>query len=1016
MNTLSPRSTVDSLLRLVRFYLACVEAEDLRALRLPLSAYGRSFLAPWTGKEPLFHPDAVEVPLQVGPAEREFIERGTALAAQTERLFYGYPVHFDKEDYLTPLFFTEVTVSREQGRTVLRRSPQSGLKLNHHLYRRGGLSLEEVLLIQEHLEGEFGSFQRRLEAAFEALELPRPPWNGSLERCPAQGSEEGWRSVAVLFRSEYSQYTRHLRYELNQFLKYEKLSAEAPTTALGSLLSDHVRGQAQRQADADFSPIVPLSAAQQDAVRSALSSPLTVVTGPPGTGKSQVVVSVLAALARAGRPVLFASKNNRAVDVVRERLRELLGEPWDWTLRLGSREHLDAARKEMADRLARLEEVGPPDAPQTSDIEKSRRRLEELDRELSNVSALRSSFLEALERAASAKAKLPAEWQVHNGPTPGRLPAGAEELIERAVRIASGRSLTLGEWLLRVFTPSRAALRCREELESVLQALPEAVAERAREMLEPADGAGKVDWKKHQKAAETLRAYAAWVAAESEVSSTGEALNALRPAAEILEEKARVLGERTGQEARLLSRHWTEMILADYRKATAILKSYFDLVEERPATGTVWREHFERLGTRCREMSRYFPVWIITSLSARQAIPLEPGLFELVIIDEASQCDIASALPLLFRSRRAVIIGDPHQLRHVSTLRPGEEETLAGETGCTDLLLDWSYRRRSLYDAAEAAVSRTGGRPFLLDEHYRSHPEIIEFSNQAFYQGKLVLRTNLAALRGRLTEQPLGVYWHDVQGEALLRGHSAINPAEAEAVIATLERWLAKGLGASAASVGVVTPFRAQMDLIERALRAQPWWPEVQGRVTVGTAHRFQGDERDIMLFSPVVAPGLKPGAAKWVALEEHQLLNVAVTRARAVLHVFGHRRACRDAGGYLARLVEYTEGVADRSQASRFESAAERALAEILDKAGLWYRRQVPVKSFRLDFLLIAPLGGRYDLEVDGRQHLTADALREDAIRDKTIRALGYAVVRIPARDVIYSPGQVEALLRSLS
>ena len=64
---------------------------------------------------------------------------------------------------------------------------------------------------------------------------------------------------------------------------------------------------------------------------------LVTMTGPPGTGKSQLVVDLLASCAHAGKPVLFASKNNKAIDVVRARLRALLGEDCDWTLRLGSR-------------------------------------------------------------------------------------------------------------------------------------------------------------------------------------------------------------------------------------------------------------------------------------------------------------------------------------------------------------------------------------------------------------------------------------------------------------------------------------------------------------------------------------------------------------------------------------------------------------------------------------------------------------------------------------------------------
>ena len=67
-------------------------------------------------------------------------------------------------------------------------------------------------------------------------------------------------------------------------------------------------------------------------------------------------------------------------------------------------------------------------------------------------------------------------------------------------------------------------------------------------------------------------------------------------------------------------------------------------------------------------MSHLFPCWAVTSLAARGRVPFTAGHFDLVVIDEASQCDIASALPLLFRAKRSVIIGDPQQLRHITAL------------------------------------------------------------------------------------------------------------------------------------------------------------------------------------------------------------------------------------------------------------------------------------------------------------------------------------------------------------
>jgi superfamily I DNA and/or RNA helicase len=172
---------------------------------------------------------------------------------------------------------------------------------------------------------------------------------------------------------------------------------------------------------------------------------------------------------------------------------------------------------------------------------------------------------------------------------------------------------------------------------------------------------------------------------------------------------------------------------------------------------------------------------------------------------------------------------------------------------------------------------------------------------------------------GAIPPEWRGVRWLDVQGEVPEGIRSAYNRREIRAVRGLLRRWVEEGLlAAEGPSVGVVTPFRAQTERIQETLRQEPWWSDLRETVDVapvgvGTAHRYQGDERDLMIFSPVVAPGLRPNTARWVAHTE-QLLNVAITRARLSLQVVGHLEHCRMAGGPLAAFADY---VADRSLAN---------------------------------------------------------------------------------------------------
>ena len=173
----------------------------------------------------------------------------------------------------------------------------------------------------------------------------------------------------------------------------------------------------------------------------------------------------------------------------------------------------------------------------------------------------------------------------------------------------------------------------------------------------------------------------------------------------------------------------------------------------------VWRRFYELAG----KTTKALPCWAVTSLSARGRIPLVAGAFDLVVIDEASQCDIASAIPLLYRAKRAVIIGDPQQLRHITRLSLQREQALMVKH---DVLsapgASWSYRANALYDLA--AAKAPSGSIVALRDHHRSHESIIRFSNEFFYGGRLRVATDYKRLK-----RPDGpaVRWVNVKGRTV---------------------------------------------------------------------------------------------------------------------------------------------------------------------------------------------------------------------------------------------------------
>lgn len=157
-------------------------------------------------------------------------------------------------------------------------------------------------------------------------------------------------------------------------------------------------------------------------------------------------------------------------------------------------------------------------------------------------------------------------------------------------------------------------------------------------------------------------------------------------------------------------------------------------------------------------------------------------------------------------------------------------------------------------------------------------------------------------------------------------------------------------------TIGVVTPFRRQMEAIETAVLRSSVPKDFSNRIKIGTAHRFQGDECDIMVFSPVIAEGMSPRLIRRVSTS-NQLLNVAITRARAALHVVGDLTAARAHGGTLGDLALHVTNF-QPSQTVAPETPEERQVASLLTIAGLYHRSQVNVGSYRIDFEVISPFG----------------------------------------------------------
>ena len=240
-----------------------------------------------------------------------------------------------------------------------------------------------------------------------------------------------------------------------------------------------------------------------------------------------------------------------------------------------------------------------------------------------------------------------------------------------------------------------------------------------------------------------------------------------------------------------------------------------------------------------------------------------------------------------------------------------------------------------------------------------------------------------------------GIHAIDVKGQSS-RGpgqRSWTNKRECDAIVELLAILKDSDSGRG---YGVVTPFRAQADLVSEQLELK----DLSSDVRVGTAHSFQGDERDVMIFSPVVAPGILELSARWTE-EPPNLINVAVSRAREAFYMVGHFQHCRKQKGILGKLARYCETV----ELLRKASLAELELFGWMSMEGWSPNVHQQVGDIEVDFVL-RDGATRIAVEVDGGQHRTSK--EQDAARNAYLVARGYDVRRFSARSVFETPAQV--------
>lgn len=317
---------------------------------------------------------------------------------------------------------------------------------------------------------------------------------------------------------------------------------------------------------------------------------------------------------------------------------------------------------------------------------------------------------------------------------------------------------------------------------------------------------------------------------------------------------------------------------------------------------------------------------------------------DLLIVDEAGQVDTPVGIASFSLAKKAVVVGDIHQLAPVWGYDEPSDLEIALNCGMEER--DWDSLKETGLTASNPsslmkvathacpwAYSDSEGGLFLT-EHRRCYDEIIEYCNELMYEGRLEAKRGSAQadeknpLRGKI---PPFAFKAVIGSESVRSGSSRRNIAEAEAIVSWIEvnfSTICTMYGNACKTnqlLGVVTPFAAQARCISQKLRAQS--ADLAKAITVGTAHVLQGAERQIILFSAVY--GDNDDTADFID-RQPELMNVAVSRAKDLFIVFGSRKRLEDPGKVFRVMRKHAEE--DFCEIIVEKKSTDAILSELLD------------------------------------------------------------------------------------
>lgn len=758
------------------------------------------------------------------------------------------------------------------------------------------------------------------------------------DEAPAEKTSQKYEKISLtnqcaIILTKRPSVTAGVLHELIQIA--EKPSGVYRETVLNMINEEYIQSKSlevPKTKKAEFYPITPLalSDSQASVIENVENSQMVSVCGPPGTGKSQTIVNLVAHLIANGKTVLVASRMDKAVDVVADRLNEL-GAPY-LALRAGRLNYQKQLSFQLQDLLANKVDLNAGsddrvvvDVSDMKDLLKSFRENEEKaekiikqEKEWSELGVQISDMRKVIGNLQFSNTKLNKE----NIAELKNITSTLLKNVDKNGFMAALNNYTTANRIKKIlkiddFVSTKSNLeRLQEELD-----FSELVC-KARDI-------------------------------ETEIQDSGN-IHVIIEKMRTLKKKQRklvtdiLINKRSGS---------LRSLMKDQVKRQRLFIHSKSLVEKKKSLQNRLLEAED-----FKPLLEAFPCWCVTTYAVSGSLPLKPGLFDVVIIDEASQCDIASCFPILYRAKKAVIVGDDKQLPHLSFLEKAKEQSFMSKYEIADRYqLMWRFRTNSMFDIANYYSMN----PVLLDEHFRSLPPIIDFSNKEFYGNRIrIMKQNNPDQKVlKLIEVKDGKVDFD----------ATRNLPEIEAVVKCLHEIIVEDERANPdnpVSIGIVSPFRAQVDQLKISVsKVLSDFMINKHQIEIGTAHTFQGDEKDIIIASWAYAENSFPQSLMF--LQKPNLFNVAITRAKKQMINFVSKDTTTLPEGlfrsYVSYIKEYERNfdLAQKAEfdESKYKNSFEKEVATTLRDAGYSVSAGIDIGGVNADLLV----NNKFIIECDG-------------------------------------------------